>query len=60
MTFKERLSKGLDPLTGEKMQTVGVISIYHPVTKITKPNTCWDETGREVTLNEKGTWIYKS
>jgi len=48
----------IDPITGEKITTKGVISIYHPVTHETKPGVCFDETGKEVVLNEKGTWIY--
>ena len=49
-TMHDRLAQGLDPLTGEKMETIGCISqtngIFH------------DETGKEVTLNSRGTWIY--
>lgn len=47
----DRLEDGNDPLTGEPMETKGVIS--------KKGGKCVDETGREVTLNEKGTWVYK-
>lgn len=51
MLMKVRVWAGYDPLTGEKMETVG---------KITTTETgCVDETGNEVTLNDKGTWIYK-
>jgi len=49
--MKQRLANGLDPLTGEKMQTVGVITW--------RAGILCDETGREVTLNSNGTWIYK-
>lgn len=46
----DRLAHGLDPLTGEKMETIGCISRRNGI-------LC-DETGREVTLNPRGTWIY--
>ena len=46
-----RLAQGLDPLTGEKMETKGKISVTS--------KGCVDETGKEVTLSPKGTWIYK-
>jgi hypothetical protein len=49
--MQNRLSKGLDPLTGEKLATKGVISMKSGVPR--------DETGRECTLSAKGTWIYK-
>lgn len=49
--FKMRLSKGLDPLTGEKEQTVGAITRN-------AGGILTDETGHEVTLNERGTWVY--
>ena len=47
-----RLEKGLDPLTGEKLVAKGKIGFVNGV--------CCDETGKEVTLSEKGTWIYKA
>jgi hypothetical protein len=50
-TFESRLAKGLDPLTGEPMQTKGAIT--------RKNGKCVDETGREVTLNANCTWVYK-
>ena len=49
--MKKRLSKGFDPLTGEKMETIGKISF--------NGKCCVDATGKEVTLNDNGTWIYK-
>ena len=48
--MEKRLEKGLDPLTGEKMETVGKI--------IFNGKYCIDETGKQVTLNNKGTWVY--
>jgi len=56
--YNERVAAGLDPLTGEPMTTKGIISIYHPVTHETRNGVCFDETGRELTLNGKGTWVY--
>ncbi len=48
--WSTRLSKGLDPLTGEKIQTIGKISF--------NGKCCVDSTGKQVTLNDLGTWIY--
>lgn len=49
--MKKRVKAGRDPLTGERSETKG---------KITKKgDTQVDETGREVELNDKGTWVYK-
>ena len=45
----DRLSKGLDPLTGEPLETVGKIENIG--------GKCYDSTGREVTL-DNGRWIY--
>lgn len=50
--MRDRLSKGLDPLTGELRETVGKISCVSGI--------CKDSTGEEVELNSKGTWIYKN
>lgn len=50
--MRDRISKGLDPLTGEKMVTKGMIKIIN--------GKCCDATGREVTLNTRGTWVYKT
>ena len=49
--MKLNLSKGLDPFTGEKMETKGEIGFVKGI-------LC-DSTGKKVTLNKKGTWIYK-
>ncbi len=46
------MKNNIDPITGEVMQTVGQISYDY------KTGKCKDETGREVTLNEKRTWVY--
>jgi len=46
----DRLANGLDPITGEQRETVGKIS--------RRDGVCRDETGREVTLSDKGTWVY--
>jgi len=45
-----RLAKGLDPLTGDPMTTVGKISWVN--------GRCFDETGREVVLDSKQNWVY--
>ena len=45
-----RLDNGLDPLTGEKMETVGEIRVTN--------SGIVDETGKSVKLNERGTWVY--
>ena len=45
-----RLSKGLDPLTGDLMTTVGAIKWVN--------GKCFDETGREVVLDSKQNWVY--
>lgn len=50
--MQNRLKKGLDPLTGEKMETKGMITRNNK-------GILTDATGREVTLNSRGTWIYK-
>jgi len=49
--MRERVANGLDPLTGDPMQTSGVIKVVNGV--------CIDTAnGREVTLDERGNWIY--
>jgi len=50
-TMQERISKGLDPLTGDEMKTVGKIFM--------SGNRFFDGSLKEVTLNSKGTWVYK-
>ncbi|MGD8707078.1 MAG: hypothetical protein PVI88_00155 [Nitrosopumilaceae archaeon] len=47
----ERIENNQDPITGEKIQTVGQIFV--------KNGKACDTTGKEVILNDKGTWIYK-
>lgn len=48
--MRERLAHDLDPLTGEPIQTFGKIIIVD--------GQCVDATGRAVTLNGSGTWVY--
>lgn len=49
-TMHARLAEGLDPLTGRPLVTVGKIT--------STAGRCHDETGRTVTLDDAGRWVY--
>ena len=51
IAMQKRVKNGLEPLTGEKMETMGMIAFRNGVLS--------DETGKPVELNARGTWVYK-
>jgi len=55
--MRDRVAKGLDPLTGDPMVTKGVIRwAFGPDGE--DLHKLIDDTGRAVTLDARGNWVY--